>query len=226
MNTTALFKQYILSILSFVGRDEKIIKTSRMNLNEIKKDLSKFKVDLELKEILRLISVTKQTTLKLCWSLLSFSGLRASDFLSLHYSDISKEKKAIYLQRRNDEPYHPKGMKLNDPPKRLPLNDISLEFFEQLQFRTGERIFPFTYKTLRQKFNKNIELAKITREAYPLTLHKLRHFFAHYFTKHKGTIQQLKSLLRHSDLKYTLLYSVPSEQELEIAYREVMEIKK
>ena len=223
MNTSALLKQYILSILLNIGRKD-IVTIARKNLREIKTQHN-FRVDLETEEIIRLIKVTKSILLKFGFSIMAFNGLRSSEFLSLHFSDIDVESKQITLKRRLGEKYFPKGMKVNQDPKRLPLDDFCLELFYQLPFKAGERIYPFSYKTLRKHFNKSIKKAKITRTAYPLTLHKLRHFFGHFWTRNKGTIQELKRLLRHSDLRYTLLYSDPSEEELTVSFRKIMRLK-
>ena len=53
-------------------------------------------------------------------------------------------------------------------------------------------------------------------------MHKLRHFFGHYWMQHKGEIQILKKVLRHSSLDYTLIYSNPSDVETKDEFEKVM----
>ena len=228
-NTQAMFKQFTLSVLMFVGREEYFIKTVRSNLRIIKHQ-SNFKVDLTEDEIRRLIEVTKQPELKLAWSLMANVGLRVGEFLGLRFSDITVAKKRLVLKRREADPnnkqdYHSKGMEIGES-ETLPVDDQSLQLFSALQFKTGERIFPYSYKTLRSYFVKYIKKAKIERETFPLTPHKLRHYFGHHWSNNKGSIQHLKSLLRHSDLKYTLLYSIPSEEELEDSFCKIINKKR
>jgi site-specific recombinase XerD len=74
---------------------------------------------------------------------------------------------------------------------------------------------------LRKWFNRYVKEAKISR-SYPITMHKLRHFFGHYWTNQKGNIRVLKEVMRHSKIEYTLLYTMPSEEELAEEFKQVM----
>ena len=205
--------------MRFVGRKD-IADYVRTNMREIKKE-NKFRVDLTFEEVLRLIRVTTQLKLKLAWSLMSFDGLRAGEVLGLFYSDIDTEAKAVRLWRRLGERYYPKGMKVNQQARTVPLNDLSAELYRQLPFKKGERILTVSYKTLRKWFNRYVALAEVKRD-YPVTMHKLRHFFAHYWRQNKGDIQVLKEVMRHSDIRYTMLYSEPSEAEVKTEFEKVM----
>ncbi len=219
MNSAAIYKQFVCSVMRFVGRKD-IADYVRTNMREIKKE-NKFRVDLTLEEILRLIRVTAQLKLKFAWSLMSFDGLRAGEVLGLCYADIDLEDKVVRLLRRSNERYYPKGMKVNQQAKAVPLNDLSAELFRQLSFKKAERILPISYKTLRKWFNRYVVLAEIKRD-YPVTMHKLRHFFAHYWRQNKGDIQVLKEVMRHSDIRYTMLYSEPSDAEIKTEFEKVM----
>jgi integrase len=221
MNTAAVYKQYLCSVVRFVDRKD-IADYIRTNTREIKKE-AKFKVDLKLDEVLKLIEVTDNIKLKLAWSLFSFDGLRAGEVLGLHYGDIDLEKKVILLLRREGEKHFPKGMKVNQQPKSIPLNGISAELFKRLPLSNGI-ILPISYKTLRKWFIRYAAQAGIANKTYPITMHKLRHFFAHYWRQHKGDIQVLKQVMRHSDIRYTMLYSEPTDKEIKSEFENVMKI--
>jgi integrase len=222
MNSAAIHKQFICSLLRAIDRKD-TADWIRKNVREIHKE-DKFKVDLTLEEILALIRVTEPLKLKLAWSLMSFDGLRAGEVLGLFYEDIDIENKVIRLLRRLNEPYYPKGMKVNDEPVIIPLNELSEELFKQLTYIRGERIFPFSYKTLRKWFNRYVAEANWTAKDYPFTLHKLRHFFGHFWRWSKGDIQVLKEVMRHSDLRYTMLYTAPSDTEIKTEFQKVMKV--
>jgi site-specific recombinase XerC len=58
--------------------------------------------------------------------------------------------------------------------------------------------------------------------SYPVTMHKLRHFFGHYWNSQKGNIRILKEVMRYSKIEYTLLYTKPSEEEVTEEFEKVV----
>lgn len=219
MNTAASYKRFIAALMRFIGRDN-LVEYIRLNLREIKTE-NKFAVDLTLDEVLTLINITVQPKLKFAWSVMAFNDLRPGEVLGLFYSDIDVEKKVVRFLRRKGERYYAKGMKVGQQAKTIPLNVFCLALFKQLPFKRGERILNISYKTLRKWFNRYVKQARISR-SYPITMHKLRHFFGHYWMRHKGNIRILQKVMRHSDIKYTLLYTEPSEAEVEEEFEAVM----
>lgn len=222
MNSAASYKRFMAALLRFVGRKD-LVEYIRLNMREIKAE-NKFAVDLTLDEVLKLIDVTDQLKFKFAWSMMAFNDLRPGEVLGLFYSDISLEKKTVRLLRREGERYYPKGMKVGQPAQTIPLNDFSLALFKQLSQKRGERIVNVSYKTLRKWFNRYVAQAGIHRD-YPITAHKLRHFFGHFWTRHKGNIRILQKVMRHTDIKYTLLYTEPSEAEVEEEFEAVMHLE-
>ena len=222
MNSAAIHKQYVCSLLRAVGRKD-VADWVKLNVREIHKE-DKFKVDLALEEILTLIHVTEQLPLKFGWSLMAFDGLRAGEVLGLFYDDLDTEQKVIRLLRREGEPYYPKGMKVSDAAMTIPLNDLSIELFKQLPHKRGERILPISYKTLRKWFNRYVAIAGLTARDYPITMQKLRHFFGHFWRWNKGDLRILKEVMRHSDIRYTMLYTAPSDAEMKTEFAKVVQI--
>jgi integrase len=211
MNSKATFKRFLAALFRFIGRKD-LVEYSRQNLKEVKIE-EKFAVDITLEEIFKLIEVTQQTELKLAWSLMSFDGLRPGEVLGLWHEDIDLVHEKVILQKREGCKYGPKCMQIDDKPKTIPLNSLSISLFKQLK-KGSNRILPCSYKTLRKWFIRYVKQAEITRSEYPVTMHKLRHFFGHYWNKQKGNIRILKEVMRHSKIEYTLLYTKPSEEEV------------
>jgi len=219
LSSAQAYKRFIAAFCRFLGRND-LVDYIRISLKEIKAK-GKFKVDLTLEEVLKQIDVTDQLTLKFAWSLMAFDGLRAGEVLGLFSSDIDLEKKTIRLLRRKEQRYYPKGMKVDQEPKLIPLNDFSAALFKQLIYNPGERIVPISYKTLRKWFGRYVNIANI-HKSFPMTTHKLRHFFGHYWDKNKGNIRILQQVMRHSDIEYTLLYTEPSDKEIKEEFAAVM----
>jgi integrase len=171
MNSAAIYKQYLCSVVRFVDRKD-LADFIRTNTREIKKE-AKFKVDLKLEEILGLIEVTDNLKLKLAWSLMSFDGLRAGEVLGLHHADIDLERKVILLLRRPGEKHFPKGMKVDQQPKSVPLNDYRRTVFTTTK-TTG--IILLFIQNIEEMVYPLRSYAWITGKSYPVTMHKLRHF--------------------------------------------------
>jgi len=219
MNSKATYKRFLSALFRFVGRND-LVEYIKSSLKEVKSE-EKFAVDLTLEEILKLIDVTEAPKLKLAWSLMSFDGLRPGEVLGLWHEDFDLVHEKLILQKREGCGYGPKGMKSSDKPETVPLNPLSMSLFKQLE-KEPQRILPISYKTLRKWFNRYVKQTEISKP-YPVTMHKLRHFFGHFWTKQKGNIRVLKEVMRHSKIEYTLLYTKPSEEEITEEFRQVVQ---
>jgi integrase len=218
MNSKATYKRFLAALFRFVGRTD-LLEYIKSSLKEVKSE-EKFAVDITLEEILRLVDVTDQVELKLAWSLMAFDGLRAGEVLGLYGEDFDLKHEKLILRKRQGERYGPKGMKPDSKPEAIPLNTLSTVLFKQLKEGT-RRIVPCSYKTLRKWFRRYVKETGIKR-SYPITMHKLRHFFGHYWTNQKGNIRVLKEVMRHSKIEYTLLYTMPSEEEVAEEFKHVV----
>jgi integrase/recombinase XerD len=218
MNSKATFKRFLAALFRFVGRQD-LLDYIRSSMKEVKSE-ERFAVDITLEEVLRLIDVTAQVELKLAWSLMAFDGLRAGEVLGLFCEDFDLKHDKLNLRRRIGERYGPKGLKPDSKPETVPLNPLSVTFFKQLKEGTRQ-IVPVSYKTLRKWFSRYVKEAEIKR-SYPITMQKLRHFFGHYWTNQKGNIRVLREVMRHSKIEYTLLYTMPSEEEITDEFKKVV----
>lgn len=225
MNTAALYKKFLLAFFASLRMKEQI--KDLKNITREVKFVSHFKVDIPTEQILKLIEVTAKEDRELAFgfSLMAFDGLRPGEVLGLYFSDIIEESKIINLQRHEGERYFPKATKVGDPAVPIPLNDFSLELFTHI-LRSNEvnkRILPMSYKTFRKRFYKYVNEAQVEdKEGNKVTPHKLRHVFGHLWRNRGGDLQVLKEVMRHSDIRITMIYSAPSSGEVKSEFEQII----
>jgi integrase len=220
INTAVAYKRFMRTLLTSIGRKDDS-KWLRDNLKDIQ-PLNKFKVDIPTEQILKLIEVTQNDKansyspeLALGWSLMAFDGLRPGEILGIYFGDVNKQSKTISLQRHEGERYFPKSTKVGEEPATIPLNDFSLSLFTYLPDMLSKRVIPISYKTMRKWFYHYAEKAEVVdREGNKVTPHKMRHVFGHLWRNNKGDLQVLKEIMRHSDIRITMIYSAPSTGEV------------
>ena len=225
MNTAASYKRFMRTLFNNLGRAEDA-KMLRNNLRDVA-PINKFKVDIPTEEIYKLIQITLEDKkfsyakqLAFAFSTMAFDGLRPAEALGTYFSDIDVVNKKIKLVRHINEIYFPKATKVSDPASVIPLSDFSLHMF--LTFasvdeskKLNTRILQISYETLRKRFAKYIKKAGVVdREGNKITPHKMRHVFGHLWRNSKSDLQILKEMLRHSDIRITMLYSAPTNAEI------------
>lgn len=224
MNSAASYKRFMRTLFNNLGRTEDS-KMIRNNLRDVT-PINKFKVDIPTEEIYKLIQVTLEDKrcsyakeLAFAFSIMAFEGFRPSEALGLYFSDVDVTNKKISLVRHPNESYFPKATKVSDASIINPLSDFCLHLF--LAFassdssRVNKRILPISYFTFRSRFKKYIQKAEVKdREGNKITPHKMRHVFGHLWRNNKGELQILKEILRHSDIRITMLYSAPTNTEI------------
>ena len=222
MNTAAAYKRFLCALMLGIDRS-KVTKWLKTNLKEVH-PIDHFKVDIAFQSVLKLIEVTRQDTnnqlapiLAYAFSIQALDGLRPGEALGHYHTDLAIAEKKLSLQRHAGEKHFPKGMKLNDPPVPIPINDLSITLYHQIpeELKQSSRVVDTSYKTLRKWFNRYSKQAGlIDQNGDKVTLHKLRHFFGHFFSDHSQQVQVLQAIMRHSDLRYTLIYTKPSERRV------------
>jgi len=86
--------------------------------------------------------------------------------------------------------------------------------------RYDEEMLLIKLDSFKREFNKRLTECAKKEGLESLSSHWLRHMFADYFIKGKGTVDQLKVLLGHSKIDTTLQYvSVNQDQALEVLKR-------
>ena len=217
MNTAFAYKRFTRALMEGIDR-KAISKWLKANLKEVQHQ-NHFSVDIAAESIMRLIDVTPDyhADLRFAWSIMAFDGLRPGEALGAYHTDIDQTNKVIQLQRHSGEKYFPKGTKTTDPPVSLPLNDLSLALYHKIPFdqKQSNRIVNTSYKTMRKWFNRYVKQANlIDQNGHKVTLHKLRHFFGHFFSDKSNNTQVLQAIMRHSSLIYTQIYTKPSKRKV------------
>jgi integrase/recombinase XerD len=224
MNTAASYKRFMRTLFNNLGReaDAKMLRNNNRDVSPI----DKFKINIPTEEIYKLIQVTLEDKkcnyskeLAFAFSLMAFEGFRPSETLGLYFSDVDVANKKVSLVRHLNEKYFPKATKVSDTPIINPLSEFCLHLF--LAFassdtsKVNERILQIGYCTFKTRFYKYIKTAEVKDiEGNKITPHKMRHVFGHLWRNNKGDLQVLKELLRHSDIKITMLYSAPTNTEI------------
>lgn len=221
MNTAASYKRFMRTLWNNLGRSEDA-KILQHNLRDVA-SINKFKVDIPTSEIYKLIQYALDDMkclyrLRFAFALsaMAFDGLRPAEALGLYYEDVDIPNKKLILVRHPNERYFPKATKVTDPAVSIPICDFTLELFLSIApSETDKHIIPISYETLRTRFENYITRAGIVdREGNKITPHKMRHVFGHLWRNNKGDLQILKEIMRHSDIRITMLYSAPTDTEI------------
>ena len=184
---------------------------------------------LNLEEVERLIEAPDVTTPeghrdRVMLELLYDTGLRVSELVYLNVREVDLQQSALRITG--------KGQKQRIIPFGEYAQEALSEYFEltraQLLVRTGgPQASTFVFVTrrgsamTRQAFWKNIKRyalkAGITKEISP---HKLRHSFATHMLEHGMDLRIVQTLLGHSDISTTQIYTHVANTRLKQVYKE------
>jgi integrase len=119
------------------------------------------------------------------------TGMRASEVMGLTWEEsIDMTRGVIRLERT-------KSGRCREVPMRQAVYDLLAAIPEP---RTG-RLWPD--ESIRTAFENAVDAAKVGE----LTFHDLRHSFASWFVMRGGSLQALREILGHRDIKRTLRYA-------------------
>lgn len=143
-------------------------------------------------------------------ALMYSSGLRVSEVIHLHYSDISRSDMSIHVRQA-------KGR----IDRYCLLSQRALDILTQYWFACGKPkgiLFPSsstgTYlspASVNQFFKKNARCAGITRR---VSCHACRHSFATHLFEDGASLPYIQSLLGHTDPRSTMVYIHVSNKSL------------
>ena len=226
-NTKVLMLKVLKAFYRFHERGDIVKKLSKWKFVTE----NRFKVDLTQEEFERLLRCTDDPRIKLGILLMGESGLRLGEVLGLRWGDVKEEDGHVFVEIkfRAGEKYGAKG---RSSEGIVPVSMRAAEILRELKqmyiekYHTlppkGMRIVNISRQRFYQKFKRAAKKAGIKKD-YPLTPHKLRHFFGHQFLKKVKDISKLKVLLRHRNIQTTLLYVEPTKSEiLEAYYKEFL----
>ncbi|MEM4177109.1 MAG: tyrosine-type recombinase/integrase [Nitrososphaeria archaeon] len=204
---------------------------------------AKFYVDLTPEEIERIEANADSLEMALMIEVMAYSGLRPAEALGLRWEDISfMEKEGIQMILANivhrPGDYGAKGKK---GERVVPLSPRAVSLIKRIMAEHGiedthdpqvaqERIIPLEYPSMVKQFKAAVSRAAIPKRNYPITPHKLRHYFAIHYLKLGGSPAELMQLMK-INIQILQIYIQISGRAVEDAYfnkfyREVLEKKK
>ena len=155
---------------------------------------------LEMEDIQKLISVSKNPLEKVLVMVLFDTAIRIGELLGLKGKDIDWEKGFIFIHRKG-------GRESWTPIGAAALNSLK----EYDKWRTGKKeLFPFSYDYLRKRLIDLGERAGIKN----LKFHAFRHARASTLRENDTPIEDIKDLLGHANIATTLIYAQIKPQRL------------
>ena len=157
--------------------------------------------------------------LRLLIKLIYYTGLRASEVLLLKPEDVDFESNppTIKLNKEITKSFHPQMNEVYLPPKLAE----ELKYFIKLK----QKQYLFEFKNYRKVKSMQTLMQEISWLDYQLkkygslvhlnlSLHKLRHAFAHWLRKKGWKLEEIQKLMRHSTVDMTAKYLQISKEEI------------
>lgn len=187
-----------------------------LKMNWDDEDIPRMKLDhslpvvLSRDEIQSIIDHTPNLKHKAMIATMYSSGLRVSEVVHLHYDDISRTNKTVYVRESKSR-----------RDRYTILSDKNLDLLTEYWFQCGKPrgiLFPSSWtgtyldkNSINQFFKKSAAKAGITRH---VSSHCCRHSFASHLYENGVDIKYIQSLLGHVDPKSTEVYIHVSNKSL------------
>lgn len=150
-----------------------------------------------------LLNATPDKDLRDLFTVAINTGLRQMEILTLTWQQINFRQNMIML----DNQQHISKSKRS---ASVPLNLTALQILTERELhKTSEFVFTYKNKPIQPDFISH-QFKKIVRSARlndSFSFHTLRHSFASWLVQRNVPIQQVQQLLRHADLKTSLIYA-------------------
>jgi len=150
-----------------------------------------------------LLNATTDKDLKDLFIIAVNTGLREMELLTLTWNQISFKDKIILL---DNQTHITKSKKASS----VPLNLKCLQVLTERELnKKSEFVFAYEGEPIKQQFISH-KFKKIVRSARlndSFSFHTLRHTFASWLVQRGCEIQRVQQLLRHADLKTSLIYA-------------------
>lgn len=139
------------------------------------------------------------------------AGLRLSEIVNLKWTDILFAEHKIFVKAG-------KGKK--DRIVMLPFSLVkTLESYHELNYSVNDWVFegqykgePYSTSSVHQIMRNAVEKAGLTKRA---TVHTLRHSFATHLLEDGTNLRYIQSLLGHSSIKTTMVYTHLSKNKID-----------
>lgn len=160
-------------------------------------------------EVLGILCATNNTKHKAILTTIYAAGLRVSEVLGLHISDIDSQRMNIRIRDG-------KGGKDRLTVLSTNLLDLLRIYFSQ--YRPKKYLFegpegkPYSAGSVRKILGRSVKAAGVVK---PVTPHTLRHSFATHLLEHGTNLRYVQTLLGHTSVKTTEIYTHVSSKKLE-----------
>jgi Site-specific recombinase XerD len=157
---------------------------------------------LDESEIQIILSNCRTLRYKLLFSLIYSSGLRISEALNLHISDIDLVRRVIHIRSSKNR---------KDRYSVLSEKVISLYSFYLNRYKPDSLLFfslhdkarKMSKRHCQQIFQNLVAVSQIKKNAH---IHTLRHSFATHLLEHNTNIFYIMQLLGHASIRTTIIY--------------------
>lgn len=150
-----------------------------------------------------LLNATTDKDLKDLFIIAVSTGLRQMELLTLTWNQISFKDKIVLL---DNQQHTTKSGKVAS----VPLNLKCLQVLTERELnKKSEYVFTYEGEPIKQQFisHKFKKILRAARLNDSFSFHTLRHTFASWLVQRNVPIQQVQQLLRHADLKTSLIYA-------------------
>jgi integrase len=168
----------------------------------------KFFVDLKPEEVEAIRNNMSTVEGMLAVELMANSGLRSGEALGIRWGDLVWEKKenVDFVMARIKHRPGEYGAKGKAGERTVPLSPMAVKLLRILLANLGiddpndpaiayQRIIQYAYRTMKEEFDKAVHKAGIRRRDYPITPHKLRHYFAINYLRLGGNPAELMEIM-------------------------------
>jgi len=156
---------------------------------------------LSVKEISKILEVTKNLKHKTVLVLIYSAGLRLGELLNLEIADIDSESMKIHI--RGAKGKKDRYVMLSENVLKL-LQEYYKEFKPQKYIIEGQNGGKYSPKSVQSVFKRSLKKAGIKKKA---SVHTLRHSFATHLLDDGTDIRYIQELLGHKRLETTQIYT-------------------
>lgn len=160
---------------------------------------------LTCEEFQKLLENTNSELMKVIFFTLYNSGLRISELINLKIEDVDLENKIIHVLG--------KGSKFRDIPINDKLYNVLTKYLKTRKsnsnyFFVTNRTGKISAQYINRCLGEAVDKAEINKH---ITCHSIRHSFSSNLLEHGATIEEVRELLGHANIRTTSIYlhSIP-----------------
>ncbi len=197
-------------LISAIKLFYKKYQNKNLDLENLERPLKSRKLPevLNIQEVEKLLSVTKNIKHRILLSLIYSAGLRIGETLNIKLNDIDSKRMLIHI--KNGKGGKDRFVPLS--PKILALlRDYYKSYKPKIYLFEGQQGEQYTQSSSRAILKNALRRTNITKR---VTLHTLRHSYATHLLEAGTDIRYIQELLGHNSPKTTMIYTHISNNQL------------